>query len=79
MKSKFAVKFADKSFSNMALQEAALAEVPGAPVFTSVEEACNTVIFITGSTSPGENKTVYEEIYPTYRDLYPALKPIFHR
>lgn len=58
---------------------AALLAAVGGGVFSSVEEACDSVISITGSTSPGEDQEVYEAIYPTYRDLYPALKPIFHR
>jgi xylulokinase len=58
---------------------AGLLAATGAGAFASVEEACGAVIEITGSTSPGENQDLYEEIYPTYRDLYPALKPIFHK
>ena len=58
---------------------AGLLAVAGAGAFASVEEACEAVISITGSTLPGENQAKYEEIYPTYRDLYPALTPIFHR
>ncbi|MFN2143801.1 MAG: xylulokinase [Anaerolineales bacterium] len=58
---------------------AGLLAATGAGAFASVEEACKAVISITGSTTPGANKDLYEEIYPTYRELYPALKPIFHR
>jgi xylulokinase len=58
---------------------AALLGATGAGQFASVEEACQQVISITGSTAPGKNKEIYEEIYPTYREIYPALKPIFHR
>jgi xylulokinase len=57
---------------------AALLAVVGAGQFTSVEEACSSVISITSSTLPGENQAAYQDIYPAYRDLYPALKPIFH-
>jgi ribulose kinase len=58
---------------------AALLGATGAGQFASVEEACQQVISITGSTAPGKDQEIYQEIYPTYRDLYPALKPIFHR
>ncbi len=58
---------------------AGLLAATGAGAFSSVEEACQKVISITGSTVPSANKDLYEEIYPTYRELYPALKPIFHR
>jgi len=58
---------------------AALLGATGVGAFASVEEACNSVISITGSTVPGENQAVYEQHYPAYRELYPALKPVFHR
>ena len=58
---------------------AGLLAATGAGAFPSVVEACEAVITITGSTSPGENQAKYEEIYPAYRDLYPALKTFFHR
>ena len=51
----------------------------GAGAFASVQEACSAVISITGSTLPGANQAHYEEIYPTYRALYPALYDIYHR
>jgi xylulokinase len=57
---------------------AGLLAATGAGAFASVEAACDSVIEITGSTSPGEYQAQYDEIYLTYRDLYPALKPIFH-
>lgn len=58
---------------------AALLAATGAGAFPSVEEACESVISITGGTDPGENQAVYEQQYPIYRELYPALKPVFHR
>ena len=57
---------------------AALLAAVGGGEYASVEEACQSVISITGSTKPGENQAAYQDIYPAYRDLYPALKPIFH-
>lgn len=57
---------------------AALLATTGVGAFTSVEEACTATIEITGSTPPGNQRTVYQDLYPLYRDLYPALKPTFH-
>jgi xylulokinase len=57
---------------------AALLAATGSGAFGSVESACDETIQITGSTSPGENQKVYEELYPLYRGLYPALKPTFN-
>ncbi len=56
---------------------AALLAATGSGVFPSVEAACDATIRITGVTGPGEDSAVYEEIYPLYRGLYPALKPTF--
>lgn len=57
---------------------AALLAATGSGAFRSVESACDEIIQISGETSPGENQSVYENLYPLYRDLYPALKPTFH-
>ncbi|MBI9045903.1 MAG: xylulokinase [Anaerolineaceae bacterium] len=57
---------------------AALLAAAGSGHFSSVEAACETTIKITGSTSPGSNQAIYEEIYPLYRALYPALRPTFN-
>jgi xylulokinase len=56
---------------------AALLAATGLGAFGSVESACDETIQITGSTSPGKNQKVYEELYLLYRELYPALKPSF--
>jgi xylulokinase len=57
---------------------AALLAATGAGAFRSVEEACDATISITGSTQPGKDQVVYEELYPLYQDLYPSLKSTFH-
>ena len=57
---------------------AALLAATGSGTFGSVEDACDATITITGSTSPGSDQSVYDEIYPTYRGLYPALRPTFN-
>jgi xylulokinase len=56
---------------------AALLAATGAEIFPSVESACDSTIQITGSTKPGKDQAAYENLYPLYRDLYPALKPSF--
>jgi xylulokinase len=56
---------------------AAVLAATGAGAFNSVEEACDSIIQITGRTAPGENVAAYQEIYPLYRDLYPTLKGTF--
>jgi len=57
---------------------AALLAGVGAGIWPTVDDACATVIQITGRTSPKpENVSQYESIYYRYRQLYPALKPTF--
>jgi xylulokinase len=58
---------------------AALLAATGTGAFASVEEACATAITITGRTTPGANSGVYQELYPLYGELYPALRPLFQR
>ena len=49
----------------------------GAGTFESVDSACEAAIQITGRTSPGDSARKYQEVYPSYRALYPALKDVF--
>jgi len=56
---------------------AALLAATGAGVFHDVPSACQQAIQVTGRTSPGPNVSIYEAIYPLYRDLYPALQATF--
>jgi len=58
---------------------AALLAAVGAGAFESVEAACREVVRITGRTAPGPDREVYEARYPVYRELYPALKPVFSK
>jgi len=58
---------------------AALLAATGSGAFRSVESACDETIQITGVTSPGGNRKAYEKLYSLYRELYPALKPTFHK
>lgn len=57
---------------------AALLAAVGAGKYPSVEAACETAIQVTGSTLPDSKQaSAYEQVYPLYRGLYPALKPTF--
>ncbi len=57
---------------------AALLAATGAGAFASVEEACRATIHITGTTEPGSHSAHYQQLYPHYCALYPALNSIFH-
>jgi xylulokinase len=59
-----------------ALGVALLAGV-GAGLYSSVEEACSTVIKVVGQTPTSADAALYEKYYEVYRALYPALKPQF--
>jgi xylulokinase len=56
---------------------AALLAATGIGVFSDVPSACQQVIQIKGRTMPGAAADQYDELYPIYRQLYPALKPSF--
>jgi xylulokinase len=58
---------------------AALLAAVGSGFFPSVQQVCSEVIQVTESTSPGQDRPIYEENYQYFRELYPALKTIFHR
>lgn len=57
---------------------AALLAATGTGAFPDVESACAAAIQVTGCTSPGPAKAVYQDMYALYHDLYPALRPTFH-
>ena len=54
---------------------AALLAGVGAGVYEDVPAACEATIQITGRTSPTQATRAYQEYYPHYRALYPALSP----
>jgi xylulokinase len=58
---------------------AALLAAVGTGAFPDVQTACEKVIQVTGTTKPGANSAVYNELYPIYRDLYPSLSAHFNR
>ena len=43
------------------------------------DEAVAATVRTTPVASPGENVSAYREAHATYRELYPALTPFFHR
>jgi xylulokinase len=47
-------------------------------VWKTVPEACRATINVVSATSPQPAQVkVYNDLYPLYRGLYPALKPTF--
>ncbi len=57
---------------------AALLAAVGAGVWKTVPEACRATIKVVSATSPQPAQVkVYNDLYPLYRGLYPALKPTF--
>jgi xylulokinase len=58
---------------------AALLAAVGGGWFGSVDEATAAVVSPTVVASPGPAAAAYREAHATYRDLYPALVPFFHR
>lgn len=57
---------------------AALLAATGVGIFGSIEEACSQAVRIDDRVAPGGSSVIYEEIYPEFRKLYPALKSTFH-
>lgn len=56
---------------------AALLAGVGAGIFANVPEACESAIELTGSTLPSRATSTYQDYYPQYRALYPALTEQF--
>ena len=56
---------------------AALLAGVGAGMFANVPEACENTIQFTGGTSPSSAVSAYQDYYPQYRALYPALADQF--
>ena len=58
---------------------AGLLAAVGAGWFPSVEAAASACVTATPVAWPGPDAAVYAEAHAIYRDLYPALAPLFHR
>ncbi len=57
---------------------AAVLAATGAGVFGDVPSACANIVQVTGFTAPSPARAVYQEMYPLYKGLYPALRPNFN-
>jgi xylulokinase len=56
----------------------ALLAMVGTGAYSSVPEACDATIRVTEEIAPvPERKSFYEQCYKVYRQLYPAMRPIF--
>jgi xylulokinase len=58
---------------------AGLLAAVGAGWFTDVEDATRALVRVAPVAEPGADASVYAEAHATYRDLYPALAPLFRR
>jgi xylulokinase len=58
---------------------AALLACVGCGVYDSVEAACEHTVQITDTTMPTTKSGIYQQLYPRYRALYPALKDEFKK
>jgi xylulokinase len=59
---------------------AALLGGVGAGAWPDVLTACHTCVKVTGATRPDASEVeAYRKAYPLYRELYPALQPVFHK
>jgi xylulokinase len=52
---------------------AALLAGVGVEAYASMADACETAVRVTGQTTPGPASLVYNDYYPRYRALYPAV------
>src|SRR6185436_13844732 len=58
---------------------AALLATEAAGWFPSVDAAVTALVKATSVASPGPDAPRYREAHAAYRELYPALRPFFHR
>ncbi len=58
---------------------AALLAAVGAGWYPDVDAACSALVVATPSAEPGPDAAAYAEAHALYRDLYPALAPLFPR
>jgi xylulokinase len=56
---------------------AAILAAVGAGWYPGVVEACDTMVEVTSTTTPGPDAGAYDKAYAVYRGLYPALKASF--
>lgn len=63
--------------SEGAAHGAAILAATGAGAFPDVPAACTAIIQTTHTTEPSTASAKYRMLYPLYRELYPALAPVF--
>jgi len=74
----FGVELATVNTTEGAAYGAALLAGVGAGAWPDVGSACAAAVRETGRVSPRpENARAYDRLYAQYRQLYPALRPIF--
>ena len=72
-------EIATVSTSEGAAYGAGILAAVGAGWFPTVETAAAAMVTATTAATPGPDASAYTGAYATYRDLYPALAPIFPR
>jgi xylulokinase len=58
---------------------AGLLAAVGAGWYPGVEQAADSLVRATPMAAPGPDRVIYSEAHAAYRDLYPALAPIFRQ
>ncbi|HEV8339474.1 MAG TPA: xylulokinase [bacterium] len=75
----FAAEVVTVTATEGAAYGAALLAGVGAGVFPTVQAACAATVRVASGTRPDpERAALYDRLYRTYRDLYPALSSSFH-
>ena len=72
-------EIATVSTSEGAAYGAGILAAVGAGWYSSVETASAALVSATPVAAPGPDAAAYADAHATYRDLYPALAPSFHR
>lgn len=75
----FATRIITVNTSEGAAYGAAVLAQVGAGMHSGVEAACDHMIRETSETKPSGNREKYDEAYPLFKDLYPALKTLFNQ
>ena len=74
----FSVELTTVNVADSTAFGAALLAGVGAGLYSGVPEACAATIRIVDRLQPiAANQTVYNNYYPIYHSLYPALKPAY--
>lgn len=67
------------STTETAAYGAGLLAVAGIGAFSSVQEVVATAVTTSRTVTPNPDTSAYDDTYAVYGDLYPSLKPQFHR